>query len=243
MRDNVAGGERPERDGRERITAIVFSSTTHAATVETPITETHPQKPINSYGGQACQQAFPHYERAAHPGSHCGSFSAASADPDGELGETISGDSRHPPRDPPPHGEGLRVFSDGRHVPAAYIHVTTWRCARALQTLSHPPDQGIQPQDRHAAVGARRHQLGRARHGQTGAVDAGAAAAGDPVLCVTDEARRGTGWTPKSGARRHREDRWAWRSSHRMRVVTRGRWCLRDPLYRSSCRRSTSGAE
>jgi UDP-glucose 4-epimerase len=71
---------------------FIFSSTaaTFGNPVQTPITEDHPQHPINAYGETklAIERALPHVERA------CGIrwtalryFNASGADPDGALGE------------------------------------------------------------------------------------------------------------------------------------------------------------
>jgi UDP-glucose-4-epimerase GalE len=57
---------------------------------ETPITETHPTRPINSYGETklAVERALPHFERAYGVRSAAlRYFNAAGADPQGELGE------------------------------------------------------------------------------------------------------------------------------------------------------------
>ena len=52
----------------EAVRVFVFSSTcaTYGEPIETPIVETHPQRPINSYGETklAIERALPHFERA-----------------------------------------------------------------------------------------------------------------------------------------------------------------------------------
>ncbi|NUR56081.1 MAG: UDP-glucose 4-epimerase GalE, partial [Acidobacteria bacterium] len=58
--------------------------------VETPITERHPQQPINSYGETklAVERALPHFERAyGMTWTALRYFNAAGADPEGALGE------------------------------------------------------------------------------------------------------------------------------------------------------------
>jgi UDP-glucose 4-epimerase len=71
---------------------FIFSSSaaTFGNPVETPITEAHPQLPINTYGETklAIERALPHIERA-HGISWTALryFNAAGADPDGALGE------------------------------------------------------------------------------------------------------------------------------------------------------------
>ncbi len=71
---------------------LIFSSSaaTFGNPVETPITESHPQRPINAYGETklAVERALPHFERAYGTRSvTLRYFNAAGADPDGVLGE------------------------------------------------------------------------------------------------------------------------------------------------------------
>ena len=71
---------------------FIFSSTaaTFGDPVETPITEAHPQRPINPYGETklAVERALPHVERAhGIRWTALRYFNAAGADPDGVLGE------------------------------------------------------------------------------------------------------------------------------------------------------------
>ena len=71
---------------------FIFSSTaaTFGNPVETPITEDHPQRPINAYGETklAVERALPHVERAhGIRWAALRYFNAAGADPDGALGE------------------------------------------------------------------------------------------------------------------------------------------------------------
>jgi UDP-glucose-4-epimerase GalE len=74
------------------VRALVFSSTcaTFGDPIETPMTESHQQRPINAYGQTklAIEHALPHYERAYHlKWVALRYFNAAGADPDGLLGE------------------------------------------------------------------------------------------------------------------------------------------------------------
>ena len=71
---------------------FIFSSTaaTFGNPIETPITEGHPQHPINSYGETklAVERALPHFEIAyGLKWTALRYFNAAGADPDGDLGE------------------------------------------------------------------------------------------------------------------------------------------------------------
>jgi UDP-glucose-4-epimerase GalE len=115
---------------------FVFSSTcaTYGEPIETPILETHPQNPINSYGESklAVERALPHFERAY--GIHSVSlryFNAAGADPDGEIGEDHSPEIHLIPRaiEAATGGAGLQVFGDDYPTPDGtclrdYIHVS-----------------------------------------------------------------------------------------------------------------------
>jgi UDP-glucose-4-epimerase GalE len=114
---------------------FVFSSTcaTYGEPIETPISETHPQNPINSYGESklAVERAFPHFERAY--GIHAMAlryFNASGADPDGEIGEDHCPEIHLIPRaiEAATGGRGLQVFGDDYPTPDGtclrdYIHV------------------------------------------------------------------------------------------------------------------------
>jgi UDP-glucose-4-epimerase GalE len=133
----------------ESVRHFVFSSTcaTYGEPIETPIAETHPQQPINSYGETklAVERALPHFERAY--GLHSVAlryFNAAGADPDGEIGEDHSPEIHVIPRaiDAATGGPGLTVFGDDYPTPDGtclrdYIHVTDLAAAhvRALDAL------------------------------------------------------------------------------------------------------------
>jgi UDP-glucose-4-epimerase GalE len=120
----------------ESVGVFVLSSTcaTYGEPIETPIPETHPQRPINSYGETklAIERALPHFERAY--GLYAVAlryFNAAGADPDGELGEDHSPEIHLIPRalDAADGGPGLQVFGDDYPTPDGtclrdYVHVT-----------------------------------------------------------------------------------------------------------------------
>src|SRR5437868_356839 len=132
------------------IRTLVFSSTcaTYGEPIETPITEAHPQRPINSYGESklAAERAFPHYERAHRiRWTALRYFNAAGADPDGELGEDHAPEIHVIPRalDAASGGEGLKVFGDDYPTPDGtclrdYIHVTDLADAhvKALESIA-----------------------------------------------------------------------------------------------------------
>jgi UDP-glucose-4-epimerase GalE len=134
----------------ESVSAFVFSSTcaTYGEPIETPIPETHPQRPINSYGQSklVVEQALPHFERAyGLRAIALRYFNAAGADPDGELGEDHSPEIHLIPRalEAATGGPGLQVFGDDYPTPDGtclrdYIHVSDLATAHvmALQSLA-----------------------------------------------------------------------------------------------------------
>ena len=134
----------------ESVRLLVFSSTcaTYGEPIETPIVETHPQRPINSYGETklAIERALPHFERAYGLRSIAlRYFNAAGADPDGEIGEDHSPEIHLIPRaiQAATGGEALQVFGDDYPTPDGtcmrdYIHVTDLADAhvKALEALA-----------------------------------------------------------------------------------------------------------
>jgi UDP-glucose-4-epimerase GalE len=156
-RNNVAGALCVlEAMAAEAVRHFVFSSTcaTYGEPIETPITEAHPQRPINSYGETklAVEHALPHVE-AAH-GIHWAAlryFNAAGADPDGEIGEDHSPEIHLIPRaiDAATGGRGLQVFGDDYPTPDGtclrdYVHVTDLADAhvRALEAIAETGKSG-----------------------------------------------------------------------------------------------------
>jgi UDP-glucose-4-epimerase GalE len=120
----------------ESVRHFVFSSTcaTYGEPLETPIAETHPQAPINSYGESklAIERALPHFA-AAHGVKYVALryFNASGADPGGEIGEDHSPEIHLIPRaiEAATGGRGLQVFGDDYPTPDGtclrdYIHVT-----------------------------------------------------------------------------------------------------------------------
>jgi UDP-glucose-4-epimerase GalE len=133
----------------ESVGYFVLSSTcaTYGEPRETPIPETHPQHPINSYGETklATERALPHFERAhGLRWAALRYFNAAGADPDGEIGEYHVPEIHLIPRalDAANGGHGLQVFGDDYPTPDGtclrdYIHVSDLADAhvRALDVL------------------------------------------------------------------------------------------------------------
>jgi UDP-glucose-4-epimerase GalE len=150
-RNNVGGAlGLLEAMAAENVRLLIFSSTcaTYGEPIETPIVETHPQRPINAYGETklAVERALPHFERAY--GIHSVAlryFNAAGADPDGEIGEDHAPEIHLIPRaiQAATGGEGLQVFGDDYPTPDGtclrdYIHVTDLADAhlKALEALA-----------------------------------------------------------------------------------------------------------
>ncbi len=114
---------------------FVFSSTcaVYGEPVETPIRETHPTSPVNSYGQTklAVEHALPHFERAYGIRSvRLRYFNAAGADPDGELGEDHAPEIHVIPRaiEAARGGPPIDVFGEDYPTPDGtclrdYIHV------------------------------------------------------------------------------------------------------------------------
>jgi UDP-glucose-4-epimerase GalE len=149
-RNNVVGALGVlEAMAHEGVRTFVFSSTcaTYGEPIETPIAETHPQRPINSYGETklAVERALPHFERAY--GIHAVAlryFNAAGADPDGEIGEDHAPEIHLIPRaiEAATGGAPLQIFGDDYPTPDGtclrdYIHVSDLADAhvRALEAI------------------------------------------------------------------------------------------------------------
>jgi UDP-glucose-4-epimerase GalE len=133
----------------ESVSHFVFSSTcaTYGEPKETPLAETHPQLPINSYGETklAVERALPHFERAYGLRSVAlRYFNAAGADPEGEIGEDHSPEIHLIPRaiEAANGGPALQLFGDDYPTPDGtclrdYIHVSDLADAhvKALEAL------------------------------------------------------------------------------------------------------------
>ena len=140
----------------ESVSLFVFSSTcaTYGEPIETPIAETHPQHPVNSYGETklTIERALPHFERAYDLRSmSLRYFNAAGADPDGELGEDHSPEIHLIPRalEAATGGPALQVFGDDYPTPDGtclrdYVHVTDLADAhvKALEALAETGRSG-----------------------------------------------------------------------------------------------------
>lgn len=128
----------------EQVGCLVFSSTAavFGNPVETPIAESHPTHPINSYGQTklAIEQALPHYDTAYGIRSVAlRYFNAAGADPDGELGEDHAPELHLIPRavDAAAGRGAFQMFGDDYDTPDGtclrdYVHVTDLASAHLL---------------------------------------------------------------------------------------------------------------
>ena len=149
-RNNVVGALGVlEAMAAESVRYFVLSSTcaTYGDPKETPIPETHPQEPINTYGETklAIERALPHFERAhGLRWVALRYFNAAGADPDGELGENHAPEIHLIPRalEAATGGRGLQVFGDDYPTPDGtclrdYVHVSDLADAhvRALEAM------------------------------------------------------------------------------------------------------------
>jgi UDP-glucose-4-epimerase GalE len=198
----------------EGVSTFVFSSTcaTYGEPVQTPIAETHPQNPINSYGASklAIERALPHFERAY--GIHSVAlryFNAAGADPDGEIGEDHSPEIHLIPRAIEAAGGGrpLQVFGNDYPTPDGtclrdYIHVSDLAEAHRL-ALERTVKQGVSavynlgtgvPQSVLQVIAAVERATGQAVPWTLGP-----RRPGDPAILYAsaDKARSELGWQPR----------------------------------------------
>src|SRR6185295_7187057 len=144
-RNNVVGGLATlEAMVAEKCQRFIFSSTcaVYGEPHETPITESHPTSPVNSYGQSklAIEHALPHFERAYGLRSvRLRYFNAAGADPGGEIGEVHAPEIHVIPRAFEAGGGGapLDVFGEDYPTPDGtclrdYIHVSDLATAHVL---------------------------------------------------------------------------------------------------------------
>jgi UDP-glucose 4-epimerase len=217
---------------QSRVLHLVFSSTAavFGDPEETPITETHPTRPINAYGETklAIERAFPHYDRAYGLRSVAlRYFNAAGADPDGVLGEDHAPELHVIPRaiDAVLGRDSFTIFGDD--YPTAdgtclrdYIHVTDLATAHllALDALR-------------GGARSRVYNLGNGRPtsvrevlnavervaGRPAPYAMGARRAGDPAVLYasSDRIKRELGWRPEyEDIDVIVETAWRWRVAH-----------------------------
>jgi UDP-glucose 4-epimerase len=215
-----------------KVQRFVFSSTAavFGNPEETPITETHPTRPINSYGETklAVERALPHYERAyGLKSAALRYFNAAGADPEGELGEDHAPELHVIPRaiDAVLGRDTFAIF--GEDYPTAdgtclrdYIHVTDLASAHvlALDALRDGATSTVynlgngRPTSVREVVDAVQRVAGKPVP-----YTMGARREGDPAILYASSERikRELGWQP-----RHEdintivETAWRWRVAH-----------------------------
>lgn len=232
-RNNVTGALGVlEAMAAESARYFVFSSTcaTYGEPLETPIAETHPQRPINSYGETklAVERALPHFERAY--GIHSVAlryFNAAGADPDAEIGEDHSPEIHLIPRaiDAATGGAGLRVFGDDYPTPDGtclrdYIHVSDLADAhlRALEAIVETDQSPVynlgtgRPHSVREVIGAVERVTGRHVPWILAPRRPGDPAA---LYAAAQKARSELGWTPRfAGLDSIVETAWRWHRTH-----------------------------
>jgi UDP-glucose-4-epimerase GalE len=232
-RNNVVGALGVlEAMALESVGYFVFSSTcaTYGEPLETPIPETHPQRPINSYGETklAVERALPHFERAHGMRSTIlRYFNAAGADPDGELGEDHSPEIHLVPRaiDAATGGPGLQVFGDDYPTPDGtclrdYIHVSDLadahvRALRAMTTTGASAAYNLGSGSPHSVrdvIGAVERMTGRPVPWTLAPRRPGDPAA---LYATATKARAALDWTPQlSDLDTIVRTAWAWRRAH-----------------------------
>jgi UDP-glucose-4-epimerase GalE len=216
----------------ESVSQFVFSSTAavFGDPVETPITESHPTRPINPYGDTklAVERALAHFGHAYGTRSVAlRYFNAAGADPDGELGEDHRPEAHLIPRavEAALGGAALQVFGDDYQTPDGtclrdYIHVSDLARAHLL-ALERLGDQG----------GTTVYNLGNGKpfsvqevisavervSGRRVPAERAPRRSGDPaVLFASSERIRGElGWQPEfADLDAMVKSAWAWRRAH-----------------------------
>jgi len=216
----------------ERCRYFVFSSTcaVYGEPVETPIRESHPYRPINSYGQTklAIEQALPHFERAYDIRFVAlRYFNAAGADPDGQLGEDHDPEIHVIPRAlaAAANGTPFDVFGDDYPTPDGtclrdYVHVADLADAhvRALEKLESGGASGFynvgteRPTSVRDVLGAVERVTGKKLERRQAPRRPGDPAA---LFASAEKIRNELGWTP-----RHVDldsivrDAWNWHSRH-----------------------------
>ncbi len=211
---------------------FVFSSTcaVYVEPVETPIRETHPTSPVNSYGQTklAIEHALPHFERAYGIRSvRLRYFNAAGADPDGELGEDHAPEIHVIPRaiEAARGGPPIDVFGEDYPTPDGtclrdYIHVMDLADAhlRALAWLQDGGASGSYNAGTERPTSVK--DVIDAVEKVTGLPDARRSAPrrpGDPAILYAsaERIRRDLGWVPQRPALETIvADAWNWHAKH-----------------------------
>ncbi len=193
---------------------FIFSSTaaTFGNPEETPITEAHPQRPINAYGETklAIERALPHIERAyGIRWTALRYFNAAGADPDGVLGEDHAPETHVIPRaiDAALGRATFTVFGTDYETPDGtclrdYIHVSDLASAHllALDALGAggPSSAYNLGNGRPTSVREVMDSVARVT-GRAVPVSTGDRRPGDPAVLFasSDRIKRALGWQPR----------------------------------------------
>jgi UDP-glucose-4-epimerase GalE len=215
-----------------RVPHFVFSSSaaTFGNPVETPITETHPQRPINPYGETklAIERALPHFERAYGLRSvTLRYFNAAGADADGVLGEDHHPEIHVIPRavDAALRRDVFSIYGDDYPTPDGtclrdYVHVTDLSAAHVLslnslraggESAAYNLGNGRPASVREVVAAVERVS------GRTVPVTVGPRRAGDPAVLFasSDGIRKALGWAPQyESIDLIVETAWRWREAH-----------------------------
>jgi UDP-glucose 4-epimerase len=219
---------------------LIFSSTaaTFGIPVQTPITEDHPQRPINAYGETklAIERALPHFERAYGVRSAVlRYFNAAGADPDAVLGEDHNPEIHVIPRaiDAALGRGSFAIFGADYETPDGtclrdYVHVTDLASAHvlALAALRAGAESAAYNLGNGRAISVREVVESVERvTGRTVPVTVGARRDGDPAILFasSDKIRRTLGWKP--GYEEIDvivETAWRWRDAHPQGYGDRG---------------------
>lgn len=213
-------------------TRLVFSSTAavFGNPEETPITESHPTRPINAYGETklAIERALPHYARAYGLQSVAlRYFNAAGADPDGELGEHHDPEFHVIPRaiDAALGRGSFQLFGEDYDTPDGtclrdYVHVTDLAAAHllALRALRAGAESTVYNlgNGRPTSVREVTHAVERVT-GRAVPYTTGPRREGDPGILFASSARirRELGWQPQyEDVGTIVETAWRWRARH-----------------------------
>ena len=231
--NNVGGALAVLRAAAEAgVQHFIFSSTaaTFGDPIETPITETHPQRPINAYGETklAIERALPHFERAYGLRSvTLRYFNAAGADPDGALGEDHHPENHVIPRaiDAALGRDTFAIYGVDYDTPDGtclrdYVHVADLASAHLLSlealragaaSTSYNLGNGT-PISVREVVNSVERVTGRPLPAGTGP-----RRAGDPgvLFASSEKIRRELGWQPRYEAIDVIvETAWRWREKH-----------------------------
>jgi len=211
---------------------FIFSSTaaTFGDPIQTPITEDHPQRPINAYGETklAVERALPHYQRAYDiRWTALRYFNAAGADPDGVLGEDHAPEIHVIPRaiDAALGRDSFAIYGTDYDTPDGtclrdFIHVTDLASAHvlALDALRNGAESTAynlgngRPTSVREVVSAVERVTGKP-------VPAGTSGRrpGDPAVLYasSDKIKRALGWKPAfEDIDVIVETAWRWRTAH-----------------------------